>query len=177
MGYEHLQLRRRRHLLAALILAPAAAAALALTVAEVNNGVRRARRPSATALPLADAMAEGDLRSAYAAIAGGLSPNDPIPAYRPDLTGESAMLVSPVLWAVALQNRDAVLMLLSHGARLSDQDRRRAACLARELGNDDIARAIAEYGGGTAEPPDCAVDPADVRPPLVRWSDAEAGSR
>jgi hypothetical protein len=99
------------------------------------------------AYSLADAIAEDDLPRAYAFIRAGQNPNDPIAASHPVLTEGRQVLVSPLLWAVAAQKSNAVLMLLGYGARLDGVTGDRAVCLAERLGDTKIAGALRRFGG------------------------------
>jgi hypothetical protein len=60
-------------------------------------------------------------------------------------TGDRWVLVSPLIWAVASDSQNSVLMLLTAGARLPHQQDRRAACFAEALGNDALAQLLRAY--------------------------------
>jgi len=110
-------LRRRR--LAALIGAPAVAVALGLAGVEVWRAIRP--RSSLFARPFAYSLAEaietGNVQHAYQYIRAGQDPNQPIAVRHPVLTKNQWVLVSPLEWAAATDQRDVVRMLLGYGAR------------------------------------------------------------
>ena len=150
------QLGRRRHLLAVLIAAPTIMTALGLSALDVW----RFHRPTSplfvtpVADSLADAIASDDVQRAYEFIRAGQDPNNLIAARHPGLTGGRWVQVSPLLWAVATQSRQTMLMLLGFGARIDAPAERRAVCLAEQLGRDDIARVL-EFHGGHSSPEPC----------------------
>ena len=129
------QLGRRRHLLAVLIAAPTIMTALGLSALDVW----RFHRPTSplfvtpVADSLADAIASDDVQRAYEFIRAGQDPNNLIAARHPGLTGGRWVQVSPLLWAVATQSRQTMLMLLGFGARIDAPAERRAVCLAEQL--------------------------------------------
>jgi hypothetical protein len=137
-------LTRRRRVLAAILLVPAIATAVGVTAVEAW----RVRRPDGSLFAepfvysLADAIAGGDVLRAYAFIRAGQDPNDLIAVRDPVLTRGRRVLVSPLVWAVAAQRKDAVLMLLAFGARLERTPDRAAACLADALGAAEIASVL-----------------------------------
>src|SRR5262245_65039173 len=88
---------------------------------------------------LADALKADDVEGAYAFLRAGANPNDLIEVRDPVLTHGRSVLASPLLWAVATQRRNAVLMLLAHGARTDRDIDKAAPCLADALGNPEIA--------------------------------------
>lgn len=146
---------RRRHLLAVLMAAPAIVTALGVSALDAW----RFQRPDSplfvtpTADSLADAIAHDDVRRAYEFIRAGQDPNDPIAVRHPVLTGGGTVHVSPLLWAVATQSREAVLMLLGFGARVDAIAARRAVCLAEQLGRDDIAEVLELHAGHSSPEP------------------------
>jgi hypothetical protein len=94
---------------------------------------------------LADAIAVDDILGGYAFIRAGQNPDGLIPVRDEMWTGGSWMLVSPMIWAVANNADDSVLMLLTAGAQLSNQQDRRAACMAEALGRARVAQRLRAY--------------------------------
>ena len=140
---------RRATLLALLIAAPAVLNALTIGALE---GWRSYRPDSPLfAAPrvssLADAIASDDVQQAYEFIRGGQDPNGLIEAADPVLTGGRRVMVTPLLWAVAMRSDRSVLMLFGVGARIDAEDEHRAVCLAQRLSQDDIARLLERHGG------------------------------
>jgi ankyrin repeat protein len=113
---------------------------------------------------LADAIETGELPQAHQFLRDRDDPSAPIEVRHPVLTADKSVTVSPLLWAVATQNREAVQMLLGLGARMDRGADRKAACLAQALGNDDLAGLLRTYGAPSDEP--CAAADAGV-PPLL----------
>ena len=154
--------------LAALVAAPTFVVAIGLLGVEAWRLVRP-RSPlfaAPFAYSLGDAIATGNVPQAYQYIRSGQDPNEPIAVRHPDLTGGRWVLVSPLVWAVALGHVDAVKMLLGYGARLDRAPNRQAVCLADALGKDDIARVLRTVGG---VPPGGTCDPLDAGGlPLLR---------
>lgn len=150
------QFARRKSLLVLLIAVPALMTALGLIVIEGW----RFRRPESqlfvtpVAYSLADAIERDDVQRAYAFVLAGQNPNDLIAVRHPVLTGGRMVLVSPLLWAAAVNSRQAVLMLLGFGARMDRAADRRAACLAEALGHEETARLLRLYGD-TPSPKPC----------------------
>lgn len=148
-------LGRRRHLLAALMAAPAIVTALGLSALDAW----RFHQPSSPLFvtpaleSLADAIANDDVRRAYEFIRAGQDPNGPIAARHPVLAGGRRVHVSPLLWAVATQSRESVLMLFGFGARMDATAARRAVCLAEQLGRDDIAEVLELHSGHSSPEP------------------------
>jgi hypothetical protein len=135
--------RRMRHL-AVLLAIPSVVVALSLCGIEAWRTLRP-RSPlfaAPAASSLTDAIAGGDLWQAYQFIRAGQDPNALMPVQHPLLTRGRWVFVSPVIWATATQNRQAVQMLLAFGARLDRPADRLAVCLADALGNEDIARLL-----------------------------------
>ncbi|MGH2400034.1 MAG: hypothetical protein ACRDF6_09315 [bacterium] len=95
-----------------------------------------------------DAIAAGDVWQAYQFIRSGQDPNELIAVRHPALTGGQWVFVSPLVWATATQNTQAVQMLLGFGARMERAADRRAVCLAQALGNEEIARVLRAHDGG-----------------------------
>jgi hypothetical protein len=60
-----------------------------------------------------------------------------------DLTGDRAVTVPPVLWAVATESDWAVsMLLLRFGVRLDAATHHRAVCMAEQLNRPDIVRLL-----------------------------------
>ena len=139
---------RRHHWLAALIAAPALIVALGITGLEAWRAIQP--RSSLFALPFAysltDALATGNVQHAYQYIRAGQDPNALIAVRHPDLTHSRWVLTSPLLWAVAVGNVDAVKLLLGYGARFDRVADRQAICLAETLGHRDILRVLSRHG-------------------------------
>ena len=148
---------RSRRVVAWLAAAPAVLVAIGLCGMEVYRDLRPESslfRPPFT-YSLAEAIAERDLAAAYEFLREGQDPGGLIRVQDETLTGGRPALVSPLLWAVGKQNRDAVLMLLGFGAPMDATLERRAVCLAERLGNTELARLLREHGSG-APTGDCA---------------------
>jgi hypothetical protein len=148
---------RRQRRLAALLAAPAVAAALGLCALE---GWRMLRPRSPLFAPpfaysLAEAIATGNVLHGYEYIRAGQDPNEPIAVRDRVLTGDRWILTSPLVWAIAVGNVDAVKMLLGHGARLDPHAEGRAICLAAALEHTDMARLLSAHGDAPT-PADCA---------------------
>ena len=149
---DRLLLARRMRLLAVLIGAPAILAATTLTVLE---GWRLSRPQSELfvtpfAYSLAEAIERDDVRRAYAFIRAGQDPNEPIAVRHRSLTADRVVQVSPLVWAVAVNSRSSVLLLLGFGARMDRAPEDRAACLAKALGNSGMAELLRRYGDAGA---------------------------
>lgn len=148
----------RQSLVALWIVAPAIVAALFVLGLE---GYRRARPDAPIFAPpaaasLADAIQQQELEAAYAFIHAGQDPNAPMPVQDAGLTGGRVTMVSPVMLAVASRNANAVLMLLSAGARMDLPQNRLALCLAREIGDEEIGEMLADVADTTIECPEHA---------------------
>lgn len=163
------QLARRRRVLALLIAAPTMLTALGLSAMEGW----RFHQPSSQLFvtpfvySLADAIERDDVQRAYEFIRAGQDPNDLIAARHPVLTGGRSVLVSPLLWAVAMNSRESALMLLGFGARMDRVPDSRAACLAEALGNTEIARLLRLYGD--APSPDACPERQTSEAPLLAF--------
>ena len=94
---------------------------------------------------LADAIAGDDIFGTYAFMRAGQNPDGLIPVRDQMWTGGAWMLVSPIIWAVANNADDSVLVLLTAGAQLSNQQDRRAACMAEALGRTRVAQQLRAY--------------------------------
>ena len=146
--------RRRRLLIAAMLAAPALATALELCAVETTR-LRDERSPlfaAPFAYSLADAIERNDVDGAFGFIRAGQDPNEPIAVRHPALTGGRSVLVTPLAWAVAMQQRDAVMMLVGYGAQPARVSG--LACLAETLGNHEMVRLLERYGAA-AEGPEC----------------------
>jgi hypothetical protein len=158
---------QRERVLGAMLCAPALALAAWLSIVEATPfGQQASRYDEPPQGNLAEAIQRQGVEQAYAFIRAGHDPNAPIAFSDRDLTGDQPMRLSPLLVAIAANQENAVLMLMSFGARLDHPGNRDALCLARYLKRDDIIRVL-ERDGGTAVPGTCAAKPApDGRPAL-----------
>ena len=158
------RLKRR---LALLVAAPTLVVALGIAAV---GAWRVVRPPSPFDTPLAyslgDAIAQGDLLQAYGFIHRGQDPNDLIAVRDPVLTGGRSVLVSPVVWATAVQNPQAVQMLLAFGVRMDRAANRKAVCLAEALRNEDIVRVLRRDDDGPSTEPCREIEAGDA--PLLR---------
>jgi hypothetical protein len=89
----------------------------------------------------------------FAFIRAGQDPDGLIPVRDLHWTGGTWMLVSPVIWAVANDAPNSVLMLLTAGAHFSNQQDRRAACMAEALGRAKVAERLRAYAPHQLPPP------------------------
>src|SRR2546426_6608664 len=100
-------LARRTHLLLVLMGAPTLLAAIGLGALEAW----RLRHPESPlfstpfAYSLADAIERDDVQRAHAFIRAGQNPNDLIAVRHPALTGGRTILVSPLVWAAAMNGK------------------------------------------------------------------------
>jgi len=148
--------RPRERVIAWLIALPAIVTATAVTAVEIGRVVHPNSAlfvmPAAAPGAFADAIAAQDALTTYELIRAGQDPRAPIPVRDPILTGGRSVDVLPVLWAVATESNQIVPLLLSLGADLDRDARLRAICLARQLGNDEVALVLEHHGervGGT----------------------------
>jgi hypothetical protein len=118
---------------------------------------------------LADAIRNGEPEPVYAEIHAGANPNTPIAFSHPDLTGDREVMVAPMAAAVARHSDNAVMTLMSFGARMDLPRNRNAVCLARRLGYDDIAAMIVRDGRMTGEI-SCAA-PSNTKYPLLDFAE------
>lgn len=168
MTADRARLSRRQRRLTALVAAPAVVIALGLCAIEVWRVVRP-RSPlfaAPFAYSLAEAIETGNVPHAYQYIRAGQDPNQRIAVRHPVLTHDRWVLATPLLWATATGQTDAVKMLLGYGARLDRPADRQAACLADALRHSDIARMLRTYGGVNSAV-SCA-DLASSEAPLLR---------
>jgi hypothetical protein len=159
---------RRRNWLTAFIAVPAIVVSLGLSGLETWRAIhpRSSLFTPPFAYSLADAIATGNLQRAYQYIRAGQDPNALIAVRHPTLTQRRWVLTSPLLWAVAVGNVDAVRMLLGYGAHVDRPAYREAICLAGTLGHQHIVRVLRIYGGGLSDPP-CG-DFSSMEPALLR---------
>ena len=145
----------------ALMLLPVALTALGLIATEASRAMRPGSSRAAAPFfySLADAIEGGDVQSAYAFIRAGQDPTALVAVRHPVLTEGRTVLVSPLLWAVATERTDAVLMLLGFGAKMDREPERLAACIADALGNVEIANALRT---------DVRAPSRDACPPIAR---------
>ena len=129
--------------LAAWLAIPTLVVALGLCAIEAWRAIRprSALFQPPFVYSLADAIAVGELPQAYAFIRAGQDPNEPIWVRHPVFTGRRWVRVSPLLWAVATRNGQAVDMLIAFGARLERRENSDAVCLAQRVGDQGIERA------------------------------------
>lgn len=164
MTADRARLSRRQRRLTALVAAPAVAIALGLCVVEAWRAVRP-RSPlfaAPFAYSLAEAIETGNVPHAYQYIRAGQDPNQRIAVRHPVLTHSRWVLATPLLWATATGQTDAVRVLLGYGARIDPS----AVCLADALRHSDIARMLRTYGGVNSAV-SCA-DLASSEAPLLR---------
>jgi hypothetical protein len=156
----------KRSFTVALLALPAILMALAIVAVE-SWRLHEPRSPIFAppfVFSLADAIERGELPQAYEFLRSG-DPGALIEVRHPVLTGGQSLAVSPILWAVATGNRDAVQMLLGLGARIDVGPDWKAACLADALGNQDLAEVLRIYGAPSHEP--CPVTEAGGPPILT----------
>lgn len=155
--------------MACLIATPAIAGAL--VIGAIESGLLRPA-PSdddePPAASLATAIVEGQVERAYAFIRAGQDPNQPIEFQHPDLTGDRQVMVSPLLLAVASHSDNAVSMLLSVGVRRDLANNRFAACLATQLGYEDIVQILVR-DDGPASKVECPQPEREFVPPLLAF--------
>jgi hypothetical protein len=106
-----------------------------------------------------DTIARGDLVGTYDFIRQGWDPDHLIAVSDEALTGGRTMLVSPLVWAVALHKRDIVGELLAFGAHVAQSGNRVAPCVADATGDTDLADLLRRYPGAM---------PADACPAWTR---------
>ena len=102
----------------------------------------------------AEAIARGDLDATYEFIRKGWDPDVLIAAGDDTLTSGRTVLVSPLVWAVALRQRDIAGELLAFGAHVDRSSNRTAPCVADALGDADLAAMLRTYPGAIA-PHEC----------------------
>jgi len=131
----------RRALIGVLLALPAVLAALGVTGVEAW---RAARPGSALFAPppapsLASAIEWGELPQVVGYLRGREDPWAPFDVRHPVLTGDRPVRVSPLLWAVAVGNTDAVRLFVGLNVPVETPEDRQAACLADALGEEAIA--------------------------------------
>jgi hypothetical protein len=158
--------RSRRRRLGLLLLGPAVLAGAAISAVE---GWRLARPRAPWFAPretftIADAIEEHDVARAYALLRQSGDPDDLIVVRHAELTAGRERFVSPLWWAVAMQDEHTVLMLIEAGATVRHTEGRDADCLAAALGRDAILAVLRRY----AAPPDgpCGASSGDAVPLL-----------
>lgn len=154
-------------LLAWMLAAPAVAGALWFAATDVSG----LPSPSAATTgfdSIADAIQRGQVEDAYAFVSTGTDPNAPIPFRDPQLTADLEVNVSPLMLATATNNDNAVMMLLSFGARMDLPQNALAICLARRLGHHDIADMILR-DVKPAPTVTCPQAPSDAPAPLLTF--------
>lgn len=162
----------REHVIGAVLCAPALLLALWLLVVEATPyGQQASRYSDAPQGSLAETIQHMGVEQAYAFIRAGHDPNTPVAFSDPELTGDQPLPLSPLLVAIATNQENAVLMLMSFGARLDHPANRDALCLARYLERDDIIEVI-ERDGEEAAGGNCPAKPKpNGRPPLRAFFD------
>lgn len=155
-----------------VLCVPAVAMSAWLAIVEATPfGQEASRYRSPPEGALAETIQHQGVEQAYAFIRAGHDPNGPIAFSDPELTGDQPMTLSPLLVAVATNQENAVLMLMSFGARLDHPANRHALCLARYLERNDIIEVL-ERDGGEGPRGECREKPApDGRPPLRAFFD------
>lgn len=167
MTVDQAESDRRQHVIAVGMLV----AMVILVVGVVVVETERWRNPRSrlfadrTFYSLADAIKVNDVEGAFAFLRAGTNPNDPIEVRDPGLTRSRSVLTSPLVWAVATGRRDAVLMLLAHGARIENDADKAVSCLADELGHADLATLLRKYGNTL--PRERCPAPRDPTAPLL----------
>ena len=121
------------------------------------------------AASLAEAVEHREVEVAYAFVRQGVDPNATVPVQDAALTAGRRLDVSPLMLAVASQNRNAVQMLLSAGVDVNLPANRFAACLAHDLGEIDLETMIVR-DGRLSTPPRCPDDEYAREPPLLRYA-------
>jgi len=142
------RLDRRMRLLLLLMGTPALLTAFSLGALEAWR-VRKPESPlfaTPFVYSLADAIERDDVRRAYEFIRAGHGPSDAIAVRHPVLTGGRPLLVSPLVWAAAMNSKQSALMLLGFGARIDRATDSQAACLAEALGHAEMAGLLRDYG-------------------------------
>ena len=137
----------RQRLLGFLLLAPAVLAGAGVAAID---GWRLARPRSPWFAPretftIADAIEQHDVARAYALVRRSGNPDDLIVVRHAELTAGRERFVSPLWWAVAMQDEHAVLMLIGAGATVRHSEGRDADCLAAALGRDAILALLRRY--------------------------------
>jgi hypothetical protein len=95
----------------------------------------------------------------HAFASSGLDVNAALDVTDDDLTGGRRVQVTPLVLAVAAQQENNMLTLLSEGARLDHPGNQLAPCVAIWVGREDLREALFEYGGAHA-PVTCPARPS-----------------
>jgi hypothetical protein len=147
--------RLRTRLVALLVAAPVLVAAVGIGVLETWRVVAPESMWFVTmpSRSFAEAVTVGDTLRAYELLLAGQDANQAIAVRDPGVGANTAIAVRPLLWAVARERYDMVLMLLAFGARVDPEVQRLASCFARQHGNEVVAQALggddrAQPGGG-----------------------------
>jgi hypothetical protein len=144
-GVDALRTIHRRPLVLAGMLATGPILAAAAVVA---LEVLRAFQPQSPLFApprretLAEAIQADDPLAAFAFVRSGQDPDALVAVRDVRWTADQWVLVSPLMWAVASDSPNSVLMLLTAGARLPHEQDRRAACFAEALGHESSARVL-----------------------------------
>ena len=150
-------------LMAWLIALPALVCAVGLPLYESSD----AAEPPAMPTTFVQALGTRSVEQAYVFIRQGQNPNTLI-RFRDDIrTGGQEVLVSPLMIALAGSDDNTAMMLLSFGASMDYAPNRRAVCLAREMGMDDIADLLLSTGRPGPEV-DCP-PPSGTEYPLLTY--------
>jgi hypothetical protein len=156
----------RRTLVAALLALPAVLAGLGVVAVESWRAVRPQAPLFAPPEPpsLAAALEWGELWQAAGMLRAREDPWAPFEVRHPALTGDQLVRASPLLWAVAVGNTDAVRMLVGFDAPVERPADRQVVCLAEAMDHAAVAAVRRRY---TALPdaPCAALDGVDR--PLV----------
>lgn len=103
----------------------------------------------------------------YAFLRQGIDVNAPLEIVDATLTGNRRALVTPLVLAVAAQNENNMLTLLSEGASLDHPDNAWAPCVAAWVGREDLRALIDQYGGPRASASCPAAAAGPVLAPFV----------
>jgi hypothetical protein len=159
----------RTRLAPLLVALPAIVGACAIVAFEGSRVVRQALRPAMPPGSFAGALRSGEYEEAVAFIRAGQDPNAPIPFTDERLTGDRELQLAPLLVAVATHNDNAVMMLMSFGARLDAPGGRFALCLAERLGYRTMIVIMSRDGGPAAAQPICPTRSAPAEAPLLAF--------
>jgi hypothetical protein len=102
---------------------------------------------------LADAIEADDPLAAFAFVRAGQDPDALVAVRDVRWTADQWVLVSPVIWAVASDSPNSVLMLMTAGAQFPHDQDQRAACFAEALGHDSLAQLLRAYARGQVPQP------------------------
>ena len=124
-----------------MLALPAVVGAVWLSAAAIVRAITPGPVDAASGT-FADAIGGSGPEQVFAFIRAGADPNAPVTFSHPDLTNDQEVRVSPIALASARHNGNAVMTLMSFGARMDLPRNQNAICLARRLGYDDIATMI-----------------------------------